>query len=84
MCVTMQATAALGVAFGMRIIALRRDVCKAAAKEEVVPDKTYGYEDATPFFAECDFTVCTLPATAETAHFVSDAAFAAMKETVTH
>uniref|UniRef100_A0A7S3WB05 D-isomer specific 2-hydroxyacid dehydrogenase NAD-binding domain-containing protein n=1 Tax=Emiliania huxleyi TaxID=2903 RepID=A0A7S3WB05_EMIHU len=73
-----RATAKLAAAFGMRIIALRRNVGGEAG--EVVPEATYGYDDRAAFFGAADFIVCSLPATGETRHFVGAAAFEAMKE----
>jgi len=43
-----RATAKLAAAFGMRIIALRRNVGGEAG--EVVPEATYGYDDRAAFF----------------------------------
>mmetsp|Transcript_40009 Transcript_40009/g.133412 ORF Transcript_40009/g.133412 Transcript_40009/m.133412 type:complete len:321 (+) Transcript_40009:113-1075(+) len=73
-----RATAKLAAAFGMRIIALRRNV--GGETGEVVPETTYGYDDRAAFFGAADFIVCSLPATGETRHFVGAAAFEAMKE----
>ncbi|KAL1511024.1 hypothetical protein AB1Y20_005849 [Prymnesium parvum] len=79
-----KATAKIARAFGMRVIALRRNASK--------PDET-GLADLIlgPYsgpiqpshkralFSESDVVVCVLPGTAETRHFVSTAEFEAMK-----
>ncbi|EOD30611.1 hypothetical protein EMIHUDRAFT_468332 [Emiliania huxleyi CCMP1516] len=64
-----RATAKLAAAFGMRIIALRRNVGGEAG--EVVPEATYGYDDRAAFFGA--------PPAREVAP-QSAAAFEAMKE----
>jgi len=80
-----QATAKLAKAFGMRVIALRRNAKKPDESGHL--DMVLGpYEGPIQpahkeaLFRESDVVVCVLPGTSETYHFVSSAEFAAMKE----
>lgn len=72
-----QATAKLCRAFGMNVIALRRRVQGPGSE---VADQVYGFDEKEKFFGQCDFAVCSLPATESTYHFCDAAAFQAMKE----
>jgi phosphoglycerate dehydrogenase-like enzyme len=84
-----QTTAALAKAFGMRVIALRRNADKplegaAAASVDLVLGP-YGDGPVEPshkaaLLEQSDIVVSTLPGTPETKHFVSTAEFQAMKE----
>ena len=78
------ATARLAKAFGMRVVALRRNARKPETSGCV--DLVLGPYDGPilqahkeALFSEADVVVCTLPGTAETKHFVSKAELAAMK-----
>ena len=79
-----QATAALGRAFGMRTIALRRNARKEDAAASAF-DLVLGPYDGPilpahkrALFEQCDVVVCTLPGTPETYHFVGHAELEAM------
>lgn len=74
-------SAKLADAFGMRVIACRRNPAAAAGDGEVVPAAVYGIDDRLSLFAEADFVVCSLPGTDATRDFCGAAEFAAMKET---
>lgn len=78
-------TARLAKAFGMRVIALRRNARKP--DESGCVDLVLGPYDGPilpahkkALFEQSDVVVCTLPGTAETHHFVSHAEFDAMAE----
>lgn len=72
-------SAKLAKAFGMRVVACRRNVDAVAAPGEVAPDAVYGVDARRDLFAEADFVVCTLPGTAATADFCGADEFAAMR-----
>lgn len=79
--------AALAAPLGLNLVALRRNPSKASAEEarsgpddaKYVLKATYGPDDASAFYAQCDFVVCSLPLTEETRASISDEAFASMK-----
>tara|TARA_B110001452_G_scaffold17827_1_gene14500 strand:+ start:269 stop:1270 length:1002 start_codon:yes stop_codon:yes gene_type:complete len=73
-----QTSARLAKAFGMRIVAVRRNV-QAEDEGSRLADVTYSNEEAAQMYAQADFVVCTLPGTAATLDFVNAAAFTAMK-----
>jgi phosphoglycerate dehydrogenase-like enzyme len=77
-----KATARLARAFGMRVVALRRNASKADDPEGLVGpyDGPVQQTHKHALFSEADVVVCSLPGTAETRHFVSSAEFGAMKE----
>eukprot|EP00401_Gymnodinium_catenatum_P076799 CAMPEP_0117537350 /NCGR_PEP_ID=MMETSP0784-20121206/41918_1 /TAXON_ID=39447 /ORGANISM="" /LENGTH=334 /DNA_ID=CAMNT_0005333931 /DNA_START=85 /DNA_END=1089 /DNA_ORIENTATION=- len=73
-----QATARLCKAFGMKVLALRRN--KAEPSEA---DMVFGIDDLEErmkVFESSDFIVCSLPGTPETRHFCGANEFAAMKD----
>ena len=79
------ATAQLAKAFGMRVVALRRNARKAERATPV--DVTLGPYDGPvldahkrALFEQSDVVVCTLPGTPETRHFVSDAELGALRD----
>jgi len=71
-------TAKLAQAFGMQVIALRRD---ANAGGEGVIDQTcvYDYDGRFELLNRSDFVLSVLPGTSSTKNFVSKEEFAAMK-----
>lgn len=76
-----QTTANLCRAFGMRVLALRRN--KGAKVGKTAADATFGFDDAgerLELFKTSDFVVCSLPGTPETHHFCSTSEFDAMKQ----
>ncbi len=79
------ATAKLAKAFGMRVVALRRNARKPETSGSI--DLVIGPYDGPvlpshkkALFEQCDVVVCTLPGTAETRHFVSTAELEAMPD----
>jgi phosphoglycerate dehydrogenase-like enzyme len=72
------AAKAAKAAFGMKIIALRRDVSKGDNYGGVA-DETFGPDQKLEVFKQSDFVVCVLPGTEQTRDFCSTAEFAAMK-----
>ncbi|KAL3926309.1 MAG: hypothetical protein SGPRY_003354, partial [Prymnesium sp.] len=77
-----KATAKLAKAFGMRVVALRRDANKP---DESVMVVSWGSGPIQPahkraLFSQSDVVVCVLPGTADTRHFVSKAEFGAMRQ----
>jgi phosphoglycerate dehydrogenase-like enzyme len=68
-------------AFGMKILALRRNTSKGDNYGGNLADKTYSLEEKAELFANSDFVVCSLPGTDATLDFCSTAEFAAMKKT---
>ena len=75
-----QAAARLAAAFGMRVIALRRNPT-AADEGRALAEVTYGLEEAALLYAQSDFVVSTLPATPATRKMIGRAAFQAMRRT---
>eukprot|EP00929_Paragymnodinium_shiwhaense_P115153 TRINITY_DN83843_c0_g1_i1.p1 TRINITY_DN83843_c0_g1~~TRINITY_DN83843_c0_g1_i1.p1 ORF type:complete len:369 (+),score=104.93 TRINITY_DN83843_c0_g1_i1:75-1109(+) len=77
-----QTTVPLCRAFGMKVLALRRN--KGGATDKGQADETLGIDNAEErlaLFQRSDFVVCSLPGTPETKHFCGAKEFAAMKET---
>lgn len=79
------ATARLAKAFGMRVVALRRNARKPETSGCV--DLVLGPYDGPilpahkrALFEQADVVVCTLPGTAETKHFVSTAEFESARD----
>lgn len=77
-----QTTAGLCRAFGMKVLALRRnkggDTTKSSADETLGMDNE---EERLALFRRSDFVLCSLPGTPETYHFCGAKEFAAMKDT---
>ncbi|NDJ55037.1 MAG: D-2-hydroxyacid dehydrogenase [Chloroflexi bacterium] len=82
--------ARLAQAFGMRILAVKRDLRNLTLKryspgthigdpDGSIPDRIYPTEALHSFLAECDFVVITVPLTADTYHLMDEQAFAAMR-----
>jgi phosphoglycerate dehydrogenase-like enzyme len=71
-----QATAKLAKAFGMHVLALRRDTTKP---DGTLADEVLGPEDKLQLFSRSDFVVSVLPGTPETLDFCGAVEFAAMK-----
>ncbi len=81
--------ARLAQAFGMRVLAVKRDARKLANERYVVqgvgdpegelPDRIYPPQALHSFLSECDYVVLTVPLTSQTRHLVDAAALAAMK-----
>ena len=72
-----QSTARLAKAFGMKVLALRRNPGKVDASD--VADETLGPEQKLELFRRSDFVVSVLPGTPETENFCDAEAFGAMK-----
>ncbi len=65
-------------AFGMRVLALRRDVSPRPGDEDV--DQLYPNPDLHKMLPECDYVVVAAPLTPNTKHMMSTAEFNCMKE----
>ncbi len=64
-------------AFGMRVLALRRDVAPRAGDEDV--DQVFANSDLHTMLPLCDYVVAAAPLTPETRHMIGAAEFALMK-----
>jgi len=64
-------------AFGMRVLALRRDVSPRPGDEDI--DAVYANADLHKMLPLCDYVVASAPLTPQTLHLLSTAEFAAMK-----
>jgi phosphoglycerate dehydrogenase-like enzyme len=64
-------------AFGMRVLALRRDVSPRPGDEDV--DTVYANADLHAMLPLCDYVVASAPLTPQTKHMLGKAEFAAMK-----
>jgi phosphoglycerate dehydrogenase-like enzyme len=64
-------------AFGMRVLALRRDVSPRPGDEDV--DAVYANSDLHRMLPLCDYVVAAAPLTPHTKHMIGAAEFAAMK-----
>jgi phosphoglycerate dehydrogenase-like enzyme len=64
-------------AFGMRVLALRRDPAPRPGDEDV--DRVYATKDIHQMLPECDYVVVSAPLTPTTKHLMSTAEFHAMK-----
>lgn len=83
--------ARLAQAFGMRVLAVKRDLrnledegyCLPGTGDPhaEIPERIYPIEALHSFLRECDYVVLSLPLTAETHHLINAAALAAMKPT---
>jgi phosphoglycerate dehydrogenase-like enzyme len=73
-----QATAKLAQAFGMHVLALRRDTSKSGGQSQA--DEVLGPDQKLDLFARSDFVVSVLPGTPETVDFCGAPEFAEMKE----
>lgn len=65
-------------AFGMNVLALRRDTTPRAGDEDV--DKVYPNSELHTMLPECDYVVVAAPLTPTTKHLMSTAEFNCMKE----
>jgi phosphoglycerate dehydrogenase-like enzyme len=77
-----RAVARLGVAFGARVIATRRDPDRTGHASEPIPDglaRILPHDQLTELLAESDFVVLALPLTAETEKLMDARRLAAMK-----
>jgi phosphoglycerate dehydrogenase-like enzyme len=82
--------ARLSQAFGMTVLAVKRDLRSLDDRsfalpdtgdpEAVIPDRIYPPEALKSFLGECDFVVMTVPLTVKTRHMIDAAALAAMKQ----
>ncbi len=72
-----RAAAKRAKAFGMRVLALRRDTAWRAGDEDV--DKVYATADLHEMLPECDYVVAAAPLTPQTKHMLSSPEFAKMK-----
>jgi phosphoglycerate dehydrogenase-like enzyme len=66
-------------AFGMKVLAVRRDPSPRAGDEDV--DRVYATKDLHQMLPECDYVAVAAPLTPETKHLMSTAEFNAMKPT---
>ncbi|HXJ40055.1 MAG TPA: D-2-hydroxyacid dehydrogenase [Bryobacteraceae bacterium] len=64
-------------AFGMRVLALRRDIAPRPGDEDV--DKVYPNAELHTMLPECDYVVVAAPLTPTTKHLMSTAEFNVMK-----
>jgi phosphoglycerate dehydrogenase-like enzyme len=64
-------------AFGMRVLALRRNPARREGDEDV--DHVYATADLHKMLPECDYVVVAAPLTPDTKHMMSTAEFNAMK-----
>lgn len=81
--------ARLAQAFGMRVLAVKRDVRNLASDDYTlpgtgdpegdIPDRIYPPQALRSFLKECDYVVLTVPLTPETRHMINADALAAMK-----
>jgi len=87
-----RATARLAQAFGMRVLATKRDVKNPTSSGEweepgigdpegEIPDRLYPPEATKSMVAECDFVQVTLPLSGTTRHAVNADVLASMKKT---
>jgi phosphoglycerate dehydrogenase-like enzyme len=67
-------------AFGMKVIALRRDTSPRAGDEDV--DQVFANADLHKMLPLCDYVVAAAPLTPQTRHMISTAEFAVMKPSV--
>ncbi len=74
-----RAVARRAKAFGMRVLALRRNTAARAGDEDV--DRIYGSAELHAMLAECDYVAVTAPLTPDTEGLMGPAEFAAMKPT---
>ncbi|MCB9458921.1 MAG: D-2-hydroxyacid dehydrogenase [Anaerolineaceae bacterium] len=84
--------ARLAKAFGMRVLASKRDIKRPAQRdteyiqagigdpEGDIPERIYPGEAIASMAAECDYLAVTLPYTEGTHHNIDDSVFEAMKE----
>ncbi|MEP6716008.1 MAG: D-2-hydroxyacid dehydrogenase [Terriglobia bacterium] len=72
-----RASARRAKAFGMRVLALRRDINPRAGDEDV--DRVYATKDLHEMLPECDYVVAAAPLTPATKHMLSKAEFSRMK-----
>jgi phosphoglycerate dehydrogenase-like enzyme len=81
--------ARLAQTFGMKILALKRDVRRLVDEaytmpgvgdpEAEIPDRVYPPEALHSFLGECDYVAVTVPLTDQTRRLIDEAALAAMK-----
>ncbi len=82
--------ARLSQAFGMTVLAVKRDLRSLDDRsfalpdtgdpEAAIPDRIYPPEALKSFLGECDFVVVTVPLTAKTRRMIDAAALSAMKQ----
>jgi phosphoglycerate dehydrogenase-like enzyme len=83
--------ARVAAAFGMKVLAIKRDlrqpgetntytVAGTGDPEGEIPDRIYPPEALHSFLGECDFVVVTVPLTGNTKHLIDAAALKAMKQ----
>jgi phosphoglycerate dehydrogenase-like enzyme len=72
-----RAAARRAKAFGMRVLALRRDPSPRPGDEDV--DRVYATADLHEMLADCDYVVAAAPLTPDTKHMISTAEFNRMK-----
>jgi phosphoglycerate dehydrogenase-like enzyme len=79
----------LAQAFGMQVLALKRDVRRLdnshysqpgiGDPQAEIPDRIYPHDALRSFVKECDYVVVTVPLTGQTRHLIDAAVLAAMK-----
>ena len=62
-----------------RILALRRTP-RQGTESSGPADEEFGFDDRLDFFKQCDFVICSLPATPSTKHFIGRVEFSSMKD----
>jgi phosphoglycerate dehydrogenase-like enzyme len=73
-----RAAAKLAKAYGMKVIALRRNPQKAS-QDDPYCDAVYGNDQLNDLFAESDYILCSAPLTAETKGMIGKSQFDAAK-----
>jgi len=71
--------ARLARAFGIRVLALRRNPLKSDPDGDALVERVLGFEDRLQLFEESDFVVCSLPNTPSTYRFVGKHELALMR-----
>ena len=82
----------IGQAFGMKILAMKRDLRHLESENPIaepntgdpdgsIPDRIYPPEALHSMLSECDFVVLTVPLTPATHHMINQAALKAMRTT---
>lgn len=85
--------ARLASAFGMTVLAMKRDLRNLTHEgytlpgtgdpDATIPDRLYPPAARKSFLGDCDYVVLTMPLTPETHHFIDAEALSAMKPTAT-
>lgn len=73
-----RAVASRAHAFGMKVLALRRNLSQPRQGDSIV-DRIYGHEQRLEMLSSCDYVVLTLPLTDGTRGLIADREFRVMK-----